>query len=228
MASELNKFVYGAQDDMQLRQQLVDVAETFGCVDGFQEWIAFAKDSSNIQAIKEAVKKYGVPPKNRPSERKLLKWKNYCDWQPAYRFFYYAKLAQDFPALNPQNKENCYSIEGYLLGLEQERVAANKIYAIKNDKEKYAIEMEVINEKIKDFNSLFSTMACTDYFNEQDTLKKQLSEFQAKEQSSASLEEAFKKSSGTSGGGTKIALYVFGGAAALIGIMFLASRKKAA
>lgn len=227
--AEINKFIYGPEDDLQLRQQLVDVAKTFWCLEGKQvEWENYFNNPENIQSLKDAKSKYSLPPKNRPAWRSgglFGKWHNYCDWGDTYRFFYYAKISQDFPTINPQNKQNCYSIKGYLAGLEQERVNVTKQYSITNDNERYKRQMEVIGEKINDYNSLFSTMQCNQYIAEQDRLISEEQRKKALEQSQQINIGTFEKTSGTSGGGTKLALYVFGGAAALIGIMLLAARK---
>jgi len=231
MAAELEKFIYGSEDDAQLRQQLVDIANNFGCTGGAQiEWASYFENPANIQGIKEAKAKYGLPPKNRISTRSkglFGKWTNYCDWGDTYRFYYYAKIAQDFPALNPNDRRNCFVIQGFLEGLESEKTNAANIYAITNDREKYNRELEVIGEKLNDFNSLNSTLSCEQYFSEQDRIIVDERRKKTKEQSQKDLQDSFDKTASVSGGGTKIAIYVFGGVAALIGIMLLA-RKKAA
>jgi hypothetical protein len=225
------QFVFTSTDDAQLRQQLVAIANDFSCTNGAQrEWVAYFTNPNNIQGIKEALSKYGLPPKNRPSYKPsglFRKWRDFCDWGDTYRFYYYAKIAQDYPALNPEKRENCYIIQGYIDGLEAERVNSSKLYAINNDAERYKREMEVIGEKLNDYNSLYSSMMCEQYFDEQDRLIAEDERAKALEQSQQSNVGTFQQTAGTSGGGTKLALYVFGGVAALIGIMLIA-RKKAA
>jgi|TARA_R110000868_G_scaffold8641_2_gene44533 hypothetical protein len=229
--ADLEKFMYGTQDDTQLRQKLVAIAKDFGCTDGAQnEWISYFENPANIQGIIEAKAKYGFPSLNRKSWRSgglFGKWHDYCDWGDTYRFYYYAKIAQDYPALNPENKKNCYIIKGFIDGLEQERVNVTKLYAIKNDGERYKREMEVIGEKLNDFNSLYSSMLCDSYIAEQDRLIAEAQRTKALEQSQKINVGTFQQTAGTSGGGTKLALYVFGGVAALIGIMLLARKKPA-
>jgi hypothetical protein len=231
MAAEVEKFIYGLADDTQLRQQLVDIANNFGCTGGAQnEWASYFSNRANIQGIKEAYAKYGLPPKNRISTRSkglFGRWTNYCDWGDTYRFFYYAKIAQDYPALNPQNKQNCYIIKGFISGLQSEKKNITQQYAIKNDIEKYNRELEVVGDKLNDFNSLNSRMSCQEYFSEQDRIIFNEQRKEVKDQSQKDLEDSFDKTASVSGGGTKVAIYVFGGVAALIGIMLL-SRKKAA
>lgn len=225
------EFVFTSSDDAQLRQQLVSIASDFGCTDGAQrEWIFYFSNPANIQGIKESLAKYGLPPKNRPSYKPkglFTKWRDFCDWGDTYRFYYYSKIAQDYPALNPEKRENCYIIQGYIDGLEAERVNSGKLYAINNDNERYKREMEVIGEKLNDYNSLYSSIMCEQYFEEQDRLIAETQRTEALEQSQKINVETFQQTAGTSGGGTKLALYVFGGVAALIGIMLLARKKPA-
>lgn len=228
-ASEPEKFVFTSEDDEQLRKELSSIAGEFACTNNAQrEWVAYFNNPTNIQGIKEALNKYGLPPRNRKSYRKnIFKWVDFCDWGDTYRFYYYANIAQDYPALNPENKKNCYVIQGYIAGLEQEKVSVTNQYAITNDKERYIREMEVIGEKLNDFNSLYATMQCDAYKAEEDRLIAEAERTKALEQSQKINVGTYQQTAGASGGGTKIALYAFGGVALLIGIMVLA-RKRAA
>jgi hypothetical protein len=225
------QFVFTSTDDAKLRQQLVDIANDFSCINGAQrEWASYFSNPNNIQGIKEALAKYGLPPKNRASYKPaglFKKWINFCDWGDTYRFYYYAKISQDYPSLNPEKRENCYIIQGYIDGLEAERVNSGKLYAVSNDNERYKREMEVIGDKLNDYKALYSSMMCEQYYEEQDRLVSEQQRAKALEQSQKSNVDTFEKTAGTSGGGTKIGIYVFGGVAALIGIMLLV-RKKAA
>jgi hypothetical protein len=226
-----DQFVYTSTDDAQLRQQLVSIASDFGCTGGAQrEWVSYFMNPANIQGIKEALAKYGLPPKNRPSYKPkglFAKWRNFCDWGDTYRFYYYSKIAQDYPALNPEKRENCYIIQGYIDNLEAEKVNSAELYAINNDVEKYKREMEVIGDKLNDFKSLYSFLMCEQYFEEQDRLISESQRTETLEQSQKINVGTFQQTAGTSGGGTKLALYVFGGVAALIGIMLLARKNRA-
>ena len=155
MAEALNKFVYGPEDDMSLRQSLMDVANTLGCNTDTEQWKMFINNPANISALKEAKAKYGIPPKNRQSYHTGLgifgRWHDFCDWGDLFRFYYYAKLAQDYPALNPDVKQNCTIIKGYLAGLENEKVNVDKEFIIRNDNDRRIRQLEAINEKISDF-----------------------------------------------------------------------------
>jgi hypothetical protein len=226
--ADINKFIYAKDDDASLRQQLVDVVNTLACTNGAQiEWLNYFNSPANIQSLKEAQAKYGIPPPNRASYKNsglFGRWNDFCDWGDVYRFYYYAKISQDFPALNPENKQNCYLIKGYINGLEQERVSSGKRYAASNDNERYTRETEVLGEKINDFNSLFATMSCKEYMDEQDRLKSLSQEQIRLKLDQKRQAETFANTSSASGGGTKLALYVFGGVAVLIGIMLVARK----
>jgi hypothetical protein len=228
--SDINKFIYGSDDDIQLRQQLVQIANTFECRNEKNEWVSYFNNPANSQSLKEAMAKYGLPPKNRPATKSgnlFGRWTDYCDWTDTFRFYFYAKISQDFPALNPEQKTNCYLIKGYIDALQSEKVNANDLYAASGDKEIYILQSEVINDKITYFNTLYSNMLCDTYFADQEKMKLEEERKKALEQSQKINIDTFQKTAGTSGGGTKIGLYVFGGVAALIGIMFLARNKAA-
>ena len=63
--------------------------------------VNFFQDPDNAQAIAETEDKLGgAPANNRPSWRGgglFGKWHDYCDWQPVYDFYNYAKIAAVFP-----------------------------------------------------------------------------------------------------------------------------------
>lgn len=227
--NEVEKFVYTSEDDNQLRQQLTEIANDFSCTDGAQrEWAAYFNNPANIQGIREALAKYGLPPKNRKSYKKdklFGKWVNFCDWGDTFRFYYYAKIAQDYPALNPNNKQNCYQIKGYVKALEQEKANVTKQYTVTSDNERYKRQVEVLTEKINDYNSLYSSMLCDRFIMQQDQLLSEQQRARALKQSQNINMQTYEKTSGAAGGGTKIALYAFGGAALLIGIMVLAKKR---
>lgn len=235
--SPVNKFVYGEQDDPALRQELVSIAKGtgvkgtgvnpngFACRPEQQEMIAFFDNPNNISAIKAAKAKYGMPAKNREATRSGWgKWTDYCDWYGIFDFYYYASLTNEYPILNPEEKTNCYSIKNYLDGLLLEQTNIEKIYTISEDKEKLTRQLNIIQEKFSEYNSLYAKMMCDEYFVQQEELKYKLSKEEQIKMSDEAQQKAFKDTAGTSGGGTKLAIYVFGGVAALIGIMLLARK----
>lgn len=227
----IDNFLYGNEDDPTLRAQLVEVANLLWCTNGPQnEWISYFNNPANIAGLKEARARYGIPPKNRPSWRSsglFGKWHDYCDWGDVYRFWYYAKIAQDFPSLNADFKGNCYVINGYIKGLEAERVNAEKAFAATGDAERHNRQLEVLAEKINDMNSLYASMSCDNYIAEQDRIRVAQERAKALQQSSASNIQVFQATAGASGGGTKLAIYVFGGVAALVALMIVFKKKRA-
>jgi hypothetical protein len=228
MSEALNKFVYGADDDVTLRNQLVAVTNELACNADQQQWLSYFKSPSNISGMKEAYAKFGIPPKNRKSERPCFfcKWIDYCDWGDVFRFYYYAKISQDYPALNPQVKANCNIIKGYIQALEQEKVAVDKEFTIRNDNQRRLRQLEVINDKLNDFNGLYSTMNCDNWIADQERKKVAAERAAALAQSEASNISVYKQTAEQSASGTtKIALYVLGGVAVLVGLMIIFKKK---
>ena len=230
MADTLNKFIYGAEDDAALRSQLVAVTNLLGCNADQQQWLSYFNTPAYISGMKEAFAKYGIPPKNRASYHTGLgvfgTWHDFCDWQDVFRFYYYAKLAQDYPALNPDLKTNCNLIKGYIQALEQEKVNVDKEFTIRNDNDRRLKQLEAINEKINDFNGLYSTMNCDNWLQNQASQKAAAERAAALAQSQASNIAVYQQTAQESATGTtKIALYVLGGVAVLVGLMIIFKKK---
>jgi len=231
MATSLNKFMYGADDDANLRAQLLAVTNLLGCNSDQQQWLSFFSNPANIAGMKEANAKYGIPAKNRQSYHTGLgmfgTWHDFCDWGDVFRFYYYSKIAQDYPTLNPDVKSNCNVIKGYIQGLENEKVNVDKEFTIKNDNERRVRQLEVINEKLNDFNSLYATMSCDTWIADQDRIKVEAARTKALKQSEASNIAVYQQTAQQSSTSTtKIALYVLGGVAVLITIMILTKKKE--
>jgi hypothetical protein len=231
MATSLNKFMYGADDDANLRAQLLAVTNLLGCNSDQQQWLSFFSNPTNIAGMKEANAKYGIPAKNRQSYHTGLgmfgTWHDFCDWGDVFRFYYYSKIAQDYPTLNPDVKSNCNVIKGYIQGLENEKVNVDKEFTIKNDNERRVRQLEVINEKLNDFNSLYATMSCDTWIADQDRIKVEAARTKALKQSEASNIAVYQQTAQQSSTSTtKIALYVLGGVAVLITIMILTKKKE--
>jgi hypothetical protein len=218
--SKVNSFFY-QKDDSALRQQLIDISNTFFCTNGQQNtWIAFFQNSSNILGILEAKEKYGIPPRNRDSERPcwLCDWVDYCDWGDMYRFYFYAQLAMDYPKIDPNDKNNCYLIDGFLEGLENEKTLAQNRFVSSNDNDKLSREIEAIGEKMSYYKSLQSKMNCS-LFKQQELDRRALLNEQTSSQLAANVnKQALKEALNQpqAGGGTKIGLYVGIGTAILI------------
>jgi hypothetical protein len=233
MSEALNKFVYGVDDDVTLRNQILEVTNLLkgngsGCTPDQQMWLSYFQSPANISGMKEAYAKFGIPPKNRKSERPCFfcSWKDYCDWGDVFRFYYYSKIAQDYPALNPQVKSNCNLIKGYIQGLEQEKVNVDKEFTIRNDNERRLRQLEVLNDKLNDFNSLYATMNCDNWIADQERQKVAAERAAALAQSEQSNISVYKQTAQQSATGTtQIALYVLGGVAVIIGLMIIFRKK---
>ena len=226
----LNKFMYGADDDSSLRSQLIEVAKLLGCHPDQQQWLSYFSSPAYISGMKEAFSKYGIPAKNRASYHTGVgifgSWHDFCDWGDVFRFYYYAKLAQDYPALNPKLKTNCNLIKGYVQALEQEKVNVEKEFTIRNDNDRRLKQLEAINEKLNDFNGLYSTMNCDNWIADQETQKAAAERAAALAQSQASNIAVYKQTAQESATGTtRIALYVLGGVAVLVGLMIIFKKK---
>jgi hypothetical protein len=220
----VDSFVYNSGDDEALRKALLDVANSgLSCnSEVYNTAVQFFNNPANINALKEARDGMGLPSRNRESKKRFLqKPLDFCDWGDLYKFYYYAKLAKTFPRLNPNNKENCYRIEGIIEGLQAEKTERSRIYATTNDIEKYKREEEVLALKIAEFNSLFASMTCEVYMR--DELDKRSAEIrmQTEEEAQETLKEVFANTQTASQNSTKIATYVAIGVAVLIGGLVL-------
>jgi hypothetical protein len=227
MESMVDKFVYGKEDDPALRQELISIANTFLCRPEMQEWIQFFSNAQNIQGIQAAKAKYGMPRRNRPATKSSAlfgRWTDYCDWYDTYKFYYFAKLNLDYPTFNPKDMSACYLLSGYTDTLAEENRNNEKNYTLTNDKEKLQLETDALNDKVAEYKLLYNNMLCDEYKKQQEEDKSKVYTQEKLDYSLKQQQEALKSTAGTSGGGTKLALYVFGGVAALIGIMLLARK----
>ena len=180
--------------------------------------LSFFNDKDNAMAIAEASdKKGGFPPKNRESYHTgvgfLGKWHDFCDFQPIYDFYNYARIAVDFPKVTAA-QSNCYQIKSALVGLEA--VKANALN--KND----ASFLNAIETKISEYNAIYASLACDQYILNQE--KAQLEAATLREQKTAAdlQAEAFDKASGnTPTTGSKTGTYVLYGFVGLSAIVFL-------
>jgi hypothetical protein len=216
----VDAFVYNSSDDVALRNALLEIANTgLWCnKEVYNTSIQFFQNPANISALKEAKEGMGLPARNRETERGFLKkTREYCDWGDLYKFYYYAKLAKTFPKLNPNDKSNCYKIEGIIEGLQSEKTERSRIYASSNDLEKYTREQEVLALKIAEFNALFASMACDVYMREELDMRAEEARMRSEEEAQQTLEDVFADTQKASQNTTKIATYIAIGVAALIG-----------
>lgn len=219
VTNPVDAFVYNSADDEALRNSLLEIANTgLWCnQEVYNTAVQFFKNPVNIIALKEARDGMGLPAKNRASERKFLRTKDYCDWGDLYKFYYYAKLAKTFPKLNPNDKSNCYKIEGIIEGLQAEKTERTRIFTSTNDIEKYKREQEVLALKIAEFNALFASMSCDVYMREELDKRAEEARIRSEEQAQQTLEDVFADTQKASQNTTKIATYIAIGVAALIG-----------
>jgi len=178
----------------------------------------FFNDPDNAMAIAETSdKKGGYPARNRESYHTGLgflgKWHDFCDFQPIYDFYNYARIAADFPKVTSA-QSNCYQIKSALVGLEA--VKANALN--KND----VSYLNAIETKISEYNAIYAALACDQYILNQE--KAQLEAATLREQKTAAdlQAEAFDKASGnTPTTGSKTGTYVLYGFVGLSAIVFL-------
>jgi hypothetical protein len=180
--------------------------------------VNFFNDPDNARAIAEAEDKLGGAPKdNRPSYHTgvgfLGKWHDFCDWQPVYDFYNYAKITADFPK-PAMNQTSCGVIKSALVGLES---AKQNAIASKDDLYRKAIDI-----KISEYNSLYASLNCDQYILDQERIKAEEMVKRQELLSAELLDAGFDKASGTTPtDGSKTGTYVLYGFVGLSAIIFL-------
>lgn len=178
----------------------------------------FFNDLGNAKAISDTADKLGgYPAANRASYHTGLgmfgSWHDYCDYQPIYDFYNYAKISVDFPKIVAV-ATNCYQIKSALVGLEA--VKANALNTQDTSFQK------AIETKISEYNAIYAALACDQYIINQE--KAQLEAATLREQQAAAdlQAQAFDKASGnTPTTGSKTGTYVLYGFVGLSAIIFL-------
>jgi hypothetical protein len=203
-----------------MANQMAEIAQSLGGCRPKNEvdsMVMFFNDADNDKAIAEAADKLGgYPVKNRASWRGgglFGSWHDYCDFDPIYAFYNYAKICVDFP--KPTNSQSsCGVIKSALVGLQDAKASA---IATKDDYKRKAIDM-----KISEYNSMYAALDCDQYIIDQERIK---SEEMAKREQllAAQLQaEAFDKASGNvATAGSKTGTYVLYGFVGLSAIIFL-------
>lgn len=200
--------------------EIIDAAKSLaGCkAQESAKMVSFFSDPDNQKAIAEAYDKRGsYPPKNRASYHKgvgfLGKWYDFCDFEPIYDFYNYAKISADFPK-PAMVKSSCGVIKSALVGLES---AKQNAIASRDDLFRKAIEI-----KISEYNALYATLDCDQYILDQERIKAE--EMAKRQQLLASdlQEKAFDKASGNvETEGSKTGTYVLYGFVGLSAVIFL-------
>ena len=204
-----------------MANQMVEIAQSVGGCRPKNEvdpMVQFFQDPDNQKAIEEAADKLGgYPARNRKSEHHGCclwgYWTDYCDWEPIYDFYNYAKVSVDFPKLQSV-QTNCGIIKSALVGLQDAKSAA---ISTKDDRRRRAIDM-----KISEYNSLYASLNCDQYLIDQERIKAE--EAAKREQLlAAQLQaDAFDKASGNvATAGSKTGTYVLYGFVGLSAIVFL-------
>ena len=174
---------------------LTSIVNTYGCMSNFEEIKAFFANSTNGRGIQDAINKYGLPVENRKSYHTGLgflgKWHDFCDWQNIGKFYQYAKLSVQFPILTtPQT--DCTKVASVILALNSQ--LANVANTIKDANTKTALT-EALNDKIAEYQSFNVVNDCENLVKNQNYLS-------------------------TTGATSKTAIYIFGGAAVVIGLFY--------
>jgi len=204
-----------------MANQMAEIAQSVGGCRPKNEvdpMVMFFNDADNAKAIAEAADKLGgYPARNRASYHTGLgmfgSWHDFCDYDPIYAFYNYAKISVDFP--KPANAQSsCGVIKSALVGLQDAKASA---IATKDDYKRRAIDM-----KISEYNSMYAALDCDQYIIDQERIK---SEEMAKREQllAAQLQaEAFDKASGNvATAGSKTGTYVLYGFVGLSAIIFL-------
>jgi hypothetical protein len=174
---------------------LTTIVDSYGCMSNYQEMKAFFANSTNTRGIQDAINKYGLPPENTKSYHTGLgifgKWHDPCDWQNIAKFYQYARLSVQFPKLtNPQT--DCSKVASALLALNSQLASADSVSNDANIKTAYK---EALNDKLAEYQTFNVSNSC-------ETL--------VQNQTYAT----------TTGSTSKLAIYIFGGAAVVIGLFY--------
>jgi hypothetical protein len=197
--------------------QIIEVAKSLlGCRPESATMVNFFSDADNVQAIAEAYDKFGgYPAKNRESWRGgglFGSWHDYCDYDPVYQFYCYAKISADFPKI-AANQSNCYKIKSALVGLET--VKAN---AMLSD----AVYQKAIEMKISEYNALFASLSCDEYIINQEKIQAEEASLRTQQNAARLQAEAFDKASGTTPTqGSKTGTYILYGFVGVSAIIFI-------
>jgi len=164
----------------------------------FEEIKAFFANPTNARGIQDAINKYGLPVANRPSYntgfglfKKNWGWVDFCDWQNIGKFYQYAKLSVQFPILtNPQT--DCTKVASAILALNSELA---KLANFAKDANIKTALTDALNDKIAEYQSFNVVNDCENLVKNQSYIS-------------------------TTGATAKTAIYIFGGAAVVIGLFY--------
>jgi hypothetical protein len=174
---------------------LTSIVDSYGCMSNYQEMKSFFTNPTNSRGVQDALNKYGLPVENRKSYHTGLgflgKWHDFCDWQNIGKFYQYAKLSVQFPILTtPQT--DCSKVASAILALNSQ--LANVASVAKDANTKTALT-EALNDKLAEYQSFNVVNDCENLVKNQNYLS-------------------------TTGATAKTAIYIFGGAAVVIGLFY--------
>jgi hypothetical protein len=206
---------------MASTSEIIEAAKSLaGCkAQESAKMVSFFSDPDNQKAIAEAYDKRGsYPPKNRASYHKgvgfLGKWYDFCDFEPIFDFYNYAKISVEYPKPSRNQAESCGDIKTALVGLE----SAKQTAIASGD----TLYKKAIDIKISEYNSIYASLDCDQYILDQERIK---TEEAIKRQglfSSQLAAEAFKDATDDPAAkGAKTGSYVLYGFVGLSAIIFL-------
>jgi hypothetical protein len=196
-----------AQDNQALRQQLLDITESYSCMPEYANMKTFFSNPNNIQGIQDAQNKYGIPPANRSSFHTGLgifgKWHDFCDRDAIGKFFAFANISMKYPTYSPTDQANCQAIKTALVSLNSAKAnipSTTNADITKSLKAAY-------DDKIADYNTLYASLTCDTYIANQAQIKA----------ATASVDTALN----TITGGNTYIKYALYGAVAYFGFVYI-------
>jgi hypothetical protein len=177
---------------------LTTIVDSYGCMSNYQDMKAFFANPTNSRGIQDAVNKYGLPVENRKSYntgfglfKKNWGWVEFCDWQNIAKFYQYARISSQFPTLsNPQT--DCTKVASAILALSSQLASAD---SVSNDANIKTALKDALNDKIAEYQSFNVVSDCENLVKNQSYIS-------------------------TTGATSKTAIYIFGGAAVVIGLFY--------
>jgi hypothetical protein len=171
------------------------IVDSYGCMSNYQEMKSFFANPANAGGIQNALSKYGTPKENTKSYHTGFgifgKWHDPCDWQNIGKFYQYAKLSVQFPTLtNPQT--DCAKVASAVAALNAQLANVNSASSVEDVK---TALKEALNDKLSEYQSFNISNACDSVVQKQTY-------------------------STTTGSTSKLAIYIFGGAAVAIGLFY--------
>jgi hypothetical protein len=159
-----------AQDNQQLRTQLLQIADTLGCMPESASIKSFFSNPNNIQGILDAQTKYGLPSPNKQSYHTGLgifgSWHDFCERDSLGKFYAFANLSMTYPTYSSTDQTNCQKIKDALVSLNSDK---NNIS--QTNKDIAASQKIAYDDKISDYTNLYANLTCDTYLANQAQIK---------------------------------------------------------